>query len=218
MGDRRIGKDALNVVLKQGEQIAGDHREDGNDAQRARDRSGLERPCGQEIAQEQRQHRTFRDNRYERCDWRRRAFVNVGRPHVKGHERQLEADGGQEHCDAGKPEQVGGAPFQGGPGGPGERQRPEIGIDERDPEQEKCRRDSGEDQIFDARFNRPIDAARICDQPKEGDAQGLQPEKETGEVAARHHRGRAQRRQEEEHVVLLTGAVIVRLEIPIGQQ
>ena len=99
MADRRIGHQALDVLLADGREGAEHHRGDGEE-----DDDLL--PVGaigskrHGDAHDQRHRRHLGGGGEERGDRRRRAFVDVGRPHVERHGRDLEGKAGEQEDQA----------------------------------------------------------------------------------------------------------------------
>ena len=101
VGDRGVGQDALHVVLAQRQKVPDDHRGDGDDGERDEQRRLRGEAERAEEAQQQRDHRALRHRRHVGRHGRRGALVDVRRPHVEGHDGELEADADedQHHAD-----------------------------------------------------------------------------------------------------------------------
>ncbi len=100
MGDRGVGQQALDVVLQQGEQVAGDHRGGGDDGEDEPHRVVRREAHVAEVAQQQGEHGALGDGGHEGRHRRRRALVDVGRPHVERHDAELEADADDDQGEA----------------------------------------------------------------------------------------------------------------------
>ena len=137
---------------------------------------------------------------------------------MERHHRQFEANAREDERKASEPVKVGrGVIDREQCRDPGEFHRAQPGIDQSHAEQQKCRRDARQNQVFDAGLQRFSVVARIGDQAEQRDAERFQTEEEGCEVIAGNQRGRAERRHQHEQIELLR-LLAARGEITVGQQ
>ena len=185
MGDGGIGQQALDVLLKQRQEIAEEHGGHGDDAQHRHYRVVVQETAVPAVTEQQRHHGALGDRGQIGCHRGGGTLVDVRRPHVERHHRQLET--GADHHHAESPEQQQGRlPCLAGQhrGHGGEIHGAEVRVDERHAEEQKGRGSRRQDQVLDAGLERGPGGAEIGHQAVEGDAQDLQPEEKRNEVIA----------------------------------
>ncbi len=136
---------------------------------------------------------------------------------MERHQRELEADSGDDHGDADQAVEIGRAAGLAQRTDAGERQGAEIGVDQRHAEQQKGGGGAAEDEVFHPGLGGVLARAGIGDQAEQGDAEGFQTEEEGGEVnAGRQHRG-AERRGEQQQIIFLARRLVAIAEIDVGE-
>ena len=201
VGDRRVRQCPLQVGLHDRGDGADDERQDG---QRHDDRApvgAVDRERHQEDPQERREPGDLGGRRHERGDRAGCALVDVGRPHVERHRRDLEPEADDQQRDAGEQravlvERVPGEeardPGEGGGAGRAVHQRHAV--------EEDRRREGAEHEVLDAGFLRREAAAVECHQHVERDRQRLERHEHDDQVVGRghddHRRGRQRQHRE----------------------
>ena len=149
--------------------------------------------CGQRHPREHRQRRDFRRGGKERGHRRRRALIDVGRPHMERHRRDLEAEPGeQEHQAEHEADAAGlrGGRDAGKADGAGEA------IDQRGAVQQHARRQRAQHEILQAGFGRLRIIAVARGDHVERERHQLEPEIEHDQVAGRDQHHHAERRKQ----------------------
>ncbi len=143
-------------------------------------------------------------------DRRRRAFVDVGRPHVERHRRNLEAEAGeQEHQPEHQPEAL----LVRRLGNAGEAHRAGKSVDQRRAVEQHAGRQGAEDEILEPGLGRAQGIAIDRRHHVEREAHQLEPEIERDQVGCRdqhHHAGG--RKQDQDRIfelLLLLGREII---------
>ena len=95
VGDGRVGQQPLQVVLRDGRQVAAGHGGDGDEDQQRHVHRAQRIEPEEEDAQQHRPARGLHRNRHESGDAGGRAFVGVGRPLMERHRRDLEQQAGR---------------------------------------------------------------------------------------------------------------------------
>ena len=138
--------------------------------------------------------------REQRRDRRRRAFVDVGRPHVKGHRRDLEGDAREHEHEAeqlprrhARIERARDARIARGTG---------EAVHQRHAVEQDAARERAEYEILQPGLSRARIAAHEAGKDIAGERLQLEADVERDEVARRHHHPRADRRQQDEHRIL----------------
>ena len=156
----------------------------------------------------------------ERRDRRRRALVDVGRPHVERHRGNLEAEADEQKHDAeDQPDAALPAPRF---GDAGEVHRAGEAVNQRGAVQQHAGRQRAEDEIFQARLGRfEVVAVRGGDHV-ERQAHQLEPEIERDQIGGGNQHHHAQRRQQHEDaefefLLLLDGQIIERQQQRAGR-
>ena len=185
----------------------------------SRTRAAIAGPGLIEVAQQKRKHRAFGDGGHKSGDRRRCALVDVRRPHMKGNQRELEADAHEDESDADGEDGPDATPGRAAAAANlPEFHRAQLEIDQRHSKQKERRRCGGEDQVLYARFDRDLQLALIGDQSVKRDAKNLKPEEERGKVAGAHQRGRTKGGDRDQNVQLLWASVFLALEIPVAKE
>ncbi|MDZ7728813.1 MAG: hypothetical protein U5Q44_11800 [Dehalococcoidia bacterium] len=105
--DGAVGDKAFEVGLLDSDEVPGDDRDGGDAGDSPLPGVRIRDEGGGEEAQDERESGSLGSGREEAGDGQRRALVGVGRPHVEGRGRHLEADTGDhehhahDHCAAG---------------------------------------------------------------------------------------------------------------------
>ena len=145
MRDAGIGQHALDVALRNGQQVANDHRHRGQRPEDGGQVNGEGGEGGGEDAEQRRKARDLCARGHEGSYGCRRALVHVGSPHVERDGRDLETE---SHQDEGRPdgqEQDRGLALSGqskGRGGSEDARqagRPRRAEDQRDPVDDESR-------------------------------------------------------------------------------
>ena len=106
MGDRGIGEDPFDIVLKKGKEIPREHGRHGDDRENDKEPGKVEKVYPREIPEEEAEYRPLGDGGDEGCHRGRRTFINIRRPHVKGDDAELETYAGDKKhrtCAGGQP-------------------------------------------------------------------------------------------------------------------
>ncbi|GCC45278.1 hypothetical protein chiPu_0029552, partial [Chiloscyllium punctatum] len=198
MADRRIGHQALDVGLADRGERAQRHRGDRHEHQDLLPLADDARECGQRRTGEHRERGDLRSGREECRHRRRRSLIDVGRPHVERHRRDLEAEPGeQEHQAEHDADAAGG----GGGRDAGERDRAGETVDQRSTVQQHARRQRAEHEILQAGLARLGIVALAGGNDIERKAHQLEAEVERDQVAGRdqyHHAERREQHQDRE--------------------
>ncbi len=107
--------------------------------------------CRYRDAHEHRDARHFRRRGEEGRDRRRRAFIDVRRPHMERHGRDLEAEAGEQEDDAEDQPDIGRTALRRGVGNAGKAHRAGKAVDQRGAVKQHARRQRAEHEIFQAR-------------------------------------------------------------------
>ncbi len=100
MADRAVGHQPLDVALVDRGEGAEQHRQDGDEPDDLPPFRGEAAERLDEKADEERDRGDLRRHREERRDRRRRPLVDVGRPHMERHGRDLEGEPDRDEHDA----------------------------------------------------------------------------------------------------------------------
>ena len=183
VADRRIGHQPLEVALADGGEGAKHHRGDRDEGEDLAPVVGNAGKGGDHDPNEDRHRRNLGRGGEESRHRGRRAFVDVGRPHMKRHDGDLESQPDQnehqpkQHADA--------RMIMHGFGDRAERNRARIAVDERDPVEHHARRQGAEDEILEAGFGRAHVMPAIGRDHVERQAHQLETEVERDEVIGR---------------------------------
>ena len=135
----------------------------------------------------------------ERGDRRRRALVDVGRPHVERHRRNLEAEAGeQEH----QSERQADAALGGGLGDAGERDRAAEAVNQRGAVEQHAGRQRAENEVFQPGLGRTHVVAADRRDHVERQAHQFEAEIERDQVGRRNQHQHAGGRQQDQHRIL----------------
>jgi hypothetical protein len=154
---------------------------------------------------------------HEGCDWCGRTLVHIGCPGVEWHERHFEGKADEQHCNTGKEQcaVVAGvlAGKRGADGG-------EIGAagaaeHEGDAIQEEGRRETAEDEVFEARFPALCAVAVASHKQIKREAEDFEAEEQHDEVVGLRHHDAADSASQDKCIDL--GAVFIfAFEIIVG--
>ena len=202
VADGRVGHQPLDVGLADGREGPEAHGGDGERAHhllplRADAAEGTERD-----AHQQRDRGGLGRGREESRDRRRRALVDVGRPHVEGHRRDLEGDADEQEHEAEDQADVLRRPRRlGHRGDRGKARRAGEAVDEGGAVEQHARRQRAQQEVLEAR----LAGAQIvpADRRHHVERQALQLEAEVqrDEIVGRDHHHHAGRRQQHQHRV-----------------
>ena len=157
--------------------------------------------CHHRGAHEHGDARDFRRRGEKRRDRRRRAFIDVRRPHVKRHRGDLEAEAGEQEHDA---EDQADAALPGRPRDAGEVDGAGKAIDQRSAVKQHARGQRAEDEIFQAGLGRAQRAAVACRHDIERQAHQFEAEIKRNEVGRRNQHQHAKRREQDQHGIFKT--------------
>jgi hypothetical protein len=216
MADGGIGHQPLDVPLPDGREGAENH---GEDRRHHDDLLPLADHVAEgpgEHADQQRDGRDLGGRGEEGGDRGRRALVDVGRPHVEGHGRDLEGQRRDHeddaHDDAGGDAGLGreriGQPVEVGRAGEAVNQRGAV--------EQHARGERAQDEVLQARFGRARVVAVEGGQDVERQREQLEPEIEAHQVVGRDHRHHADRGEEDEDRELEAGEPL--LHVPVQRQ
>ena len=167
-------------------------------------------------ADQDRHRRHLRRRGEEGRHRRRRAFVDVGRPHVERHRRDLEREAGQDEDEAEDDAEAAVAVQR--RGGAGERHRAGVAVDQRRAVEQHARRQRAEDEIFEPRLRGAQIVAAIGGDDVERQAHQLEAEIERDEVAGRDQHHHAERGEQDQHRELEAADLLVAHEVDRQQQ
>ena len=215
MRDRGVREHPLHAGLNERGKVAHGERRTGDHGDRDRPEPGLLRKRGHEHAHRQHQRGGLRRRRHERRHGRRRALVDVRRPHVERRRRALEPEPADQERQARDEQRV-----------VRERLRldrardlveaqfPGRAVDERGAEEQHCRPEAADDQVLQPGFQGAgeVDVDRAED--VEADREPLEPEEERHQRACRRQERHPGARPRDEGVVL--GDVIVGHRLGVG--
>mmetsp|Transcript_18462 Transcript_18462/g.30078 ORF Transcript_18462/g.30078 Transcript_18462/m.30078 type:complete len:709 (-) Transcript_18462:9727-11853(-) len=215
MGNGRERHEALDVGLTDGRKGPKEHRQDRQQRHdllpvRHRIAKGVMHHAGKE-----RHGRNFGRCGKEGRDRRGRTFIDVRRPHVEGHGRNLEGKARHQEHEAKQEAQrhvvlrhLHNAR---------EQRRARIAIDQRRAIEQKARRQRAQHKVFQARFGRfdAVPAQRGHD--IQSQRLQLQPHIKRHQVARRHHHHHAHSAQRHQHRVFKPQKA-ARLHIPFAHQ
>ena len=195
--DRGIGHQALDVRLADRREGAEHHGRDGdeNDDLLPVDRDRLER-LGHD-ANEHRHGRHLGRGREEGRHRRRRALVDVGRPHVERHGGDLEGDAGQHEDEAENQAERGAVRLERG----GDLRKLDMSreaVDQRHAVEQHARRQSPEHEILQAGLRRADALAIDGGDDVERERLQFEAEIERDEAVGRNHEQHAERGQHQE--------------------
>ena len=117
---------------------------------------------------------------------RRRAFVNVGRPHVERHRADLEGEAGEHEHQAEQQAERRRAARESG-GDAGEAGRAGEAVEQRNAVEQDAAGERAEDEIFEAGFGRALVGAAVGSEHVAGEAVQLEPDIERDQAGRRDH-------------------------------
>ena len=198
VADRRIGHQALDVGLADGSEGAERHRGDRDEHDDLLPVGGDRLEGPHRHAHEKRHGGHLRRGGQEGGHRRRRAFIDVGRPHVERHGGDLEGKAGQHEDQAehqaelalAAPERRGDLMEAGVAG---------VAVDQRDAVEQHARGQRAEDEVLEAGLGGTQVVA--VDRGKHIDRQRLQLEAEieADHAVGRNHQHHAERAQQDQH-------------------
>ncbi len=153
-------------------------------------------------AHQQRHRRHLRRGREEGGDRRRRALVDVRRPHVERHGRDLEGEAGEHEDEAEDQAELALAPGLSTGGDAREADLAGEAVDQRGAVEQHARRQRAEDEIFQAGFGRAQRVAVDRGEHVERQRLQLEAEIEREHVARRDHQHHAERGKHDEDGIL----------------
>ena len=158
MRNGRVRQHPLHVVLRQRDEVRDDHRQYGEPPQNDRPDRRRRRELDRDDTKKGRESCSFYSGRHVAGDRCRRPLVDVGRPHVERHGRDLESEADHHQCHARIQEEV----ALSSPAchfGRHERQvRASRGPEKKsDPVQEKPARESAHEEVLEG----GLDGSRI---------------------------------------------------------
>ena len=170
-----------------------------------------------EVARQRGEYGNLAGRGQEQHGRRRRAFEHIGRPQVKRHQRQLEAQTHQQHRAA--DQQIGGIGRQlrGGRAQFGVAERAGLRVDQRQPEQQEGRCARRQHQVFEAGLQRTAFADRKADHAVQRNRQQFHADEQRCQVFGADHDQAAHRRDHQQQVELL-GVAPVAFEIGVRQR
>ena len=134
-----VCQDSLHIVFEEREQVAREHRRDGDNREHEKQGCELAHPRLGEIPQQQCEHAPFGNSGNEGGHRRGRSPIDIWRPHVERHKGQFEADAGNDHRRAGQEQsKIQVCTDSQKMGHLAEVHCPEIGINQGDPKDEEC--------------------------------------------------------------------------------
>ena len=183
--DRREGQEPFQVLLTNGKQVAHGNRQYN---QGPHDALPNGRFKGEDLVENQHEGkgcRTLRDNRQVRGDLRGSSFVDVGCPQVEGNERELESHTGQHKDERGDEQRrvIAGNVE----GDVVEIERTRNAIEERESQQEECRREDSREEVFGTGLIRLRVFLGNGDERGHRQRSGLESDEEEQEVSRRNH-------------------------------
>ena len=137
---------------------------------------------------------------------------------MERHQRELEADAGEQKREAGIGIDVGGGRGVPKPAECCEGHGAVIQIDQRHAEEQEGGRDAGEDEIFKPGLQRALALPGIGDEADQPEAQRLQPEEEGGEMQAGEQGGGAKGGEQQEQVIFVVRPVMHAFQVAVGEQ
>ena len=205
MGDGGIGQDALDAILQERQQVAGDHGQHRHGRDDGEGCAAFQQFRAPGEAQQHGEHGRLGDCRQIAGDGRRSALIDIRRPHVEGNQGQLEGDA--RHQDGLPRRQPGFRPAGRGEGCPGfgEQHGSRGVVDERHAEQHGGAAHPGEHQIFQRRFQGRMAVFRVGHQSVEADGNDLHAQQQAGEMlsASQRHGPQGSQGQEDEAFLLM---------------
>ena len=196
MADRGIGHQPFEVALADGGEGAKHHRGDRDEGEDLAPVVGDAGKGGDHDPNQDRHRGDLGRGGEERRHRSRRALVDVGRPHMKRHDGNLER---QPHQNEHQPEQHADARMiMHGVRNRAEGDRAGIAVDQRHPVEHHARRQGAEDEIFEAGFRRAQVMAAIGRDHVERQAHQLETEVERDEVIGRDQHQHAEGGNEDE--------------------
>ncbi len=208
MGDRGVTQQTLDVGLAQRQQVAGKHRQEGDHAHQGEQPAVLGHRRKEEETHQQGEDGRLADRGKKGRDRCRSAFVDVGRPDMEGHQRQLEGQRHQDHAHAHEH-----------PGMAGSRrswrrgsqafvvQVAGGGVEQRHAEQQEGGGRARQHHVLEAGLQRLPLAVGVGDHAVQRHRQQFQADEQRGEVVAGDQRHAAEHRRRDEDIELL--AVVV---------
>ena len=199
VADRGIGHQPLDVALADGSEGAERHRGDRDEHH---DLLPLVRDAGKSdhgCAHEDGDAGNFRRGGEEGCHRRRRAFIDVGRPHVERHRRNLEAEADEHKHQAEDQPEIGA--LVGRLGDPGKTDGAGETVDQRRAVQQHARRQRAQHEIFQSGFGRFHVVAVRGGHHIKRQTHHLEPEIKRDQIVCRYQQHHAERRQKEQHAV-----------------
>ncbi len=196
-----VGQQPLDVRLHQRAQIAGEHRKrrERPEGPEPEVRGGRNR---RKDAQQQSERRGLRSRGKKRRNRRWSALVDVRRPHLErrgGHlEAQADQDHGQPKLEKRAMKKLLGAHF-------GQHRRSARSIHQRDPVEEKRRRERAQQEILHRRFGRLERIAAVSRQNVAGDRTHLQADERGEQLLRRSKHAHARRGKQQQRVKFREG-------------
>jgi hypothetical protein len=199
--DARVGEHPLHARLRERQDVPDGHGGGRNHPEQHRPVGVQAAEAVQEHPDERREARRFHGDGHERGDGGGGTLVDVRRPHVERHRRDLEPERDHEHRDAGQQHRARG----GGRHRRGdlvEPERPGRSIDERDAVEQESGRERAEQEVLHRRFVRAALRPPRAREHVDADRHHLEAEKNDDEVGRRRHHDHAGDRERDEAVVV----------------
>src|SRR6185503_1571519 len=198
--DARVREHPLDVGLDERAEVPTGERDADDDRERDRPEVLLVREGGHEQPHRQDERRDLRRRGHERGHRRRRALVDVWRPHVERRRRGLESEPDDDHREARDEEELVRVSRSGGD--VLEADDACGAVDERTPEEKDRRAEAPDDQVLEAGLERCDLLDRDRTEDVERDREPLEPEEHRHQVVGGDEEAHACRGGEQEGVVL----------------
>ena len=202
MRDRRVGKHALNVGLRDRREVAYGHRQHRHDDEHFLPVGGDAYEPAHQHAQRDGESGQLGRRPYHQSDSRRRTVVDIGNPHVKRHDAKLERQPGDDEHKTKNDH----AFFRFARGyltrDKGDVEIAGTAVDHRHAVQEQPGSERAEDEILDRRLGRDGRIAVQRHHRVERQRQHFQTQVQGDEVGGGNHHHHSQEREHRKDVVL----------------
>ena len=152
MRDGRVGEEALDVVLRDGDDGAERHRRDGDDGEHQLPGPRRAAEAHVEHAQQGGDGRGLRGDRHEAGDRRRGAHVDVGGPGVERHGADLEEQADRDHDEAAQQQTLRAGVGRDGRVELREAHAPGVAVEQRDAVEHDGRGQRAEQEVLERRL------------------------------------------------------------------
>ena len=215
VGDARVGQHPLHVGLHQRNEIRRDHGDRGKPPQDGEPGGVRVVEGDQEDTRKGYEGGCLYRCRHERGHRRRRTLVDVGRPHVEGHRRDLEREANHQERDGDRQQARSGGTARDTRGDDRNVGTARGAVGQRDSIEEEPRRERTQQEVFEPGLGRLAIAPVERGERVHGDRHDLESQEDDDQVARACHEHRAGRREQDQSKELTS---LEPLPIHVGER